>query len=80
MTGDGIKVPHEGSPEGRHRTWLQGVAHERARVIERLRARATSEEVTADRWAQSGDDRMTALHRKSAEVLLDECDRIESGA
>ena len=55
-----------------------GVREERARIVARLRARATSEDLTADRWAQGGDDRMTALHRKAAEVLREEASALES--
>ena len=56
-----------------------GASGERARIVARLRSRATSERVTADRWAHGGDDRMTALHTKAAEVLEDECERLEKG-
>lgn len=52
---------------------------ERKTIVARLRARATTEDLTADRWAQGGDDRMVSLHRKAAEVLRSEASGIEGG-
>jgi hypothetical protein len=69
---------HNGCPNDDN-DYERGVREERARIVIRLRARATSEDVTADRWAQGGDDRMVALHHKAAEVLRSEASGIEGG-
>jgi hypothetical protein len=57
----------------------RGAREERVRIVARLRARATSEDVTGDRWAQGGNDRMEDLHHKAAEVLRSEASGIEGG-
>jgi hypothetical protein len=57
----------------------RGIREERARIVARLRARATTEDLTSDRWAHGGDDRMVGLHHKAAEVLRSEASGIEGG-
>ena len=47
-------------------------------VIVGLRARATREEVTADRWL-AVDVATSSCHRLAANVLREECDRLEKG-
>lgn len=59
---------------------VAGLCVERDRIVARLRARATSEDVCADRWAQGGDDRMEALHRKAADVLREEATALEASS
>jgi hypothetical protein len=53
------------------------VAKERARIVDRLRARATSEQVTADRHLNEPD--LRSAHELAASVLSEECDRLEKG-
>ena len=71
VNGVGIGFEHKCDP--------LAVREERTRIVARLRARATAEQVTAYRWAQSGNARVEALHQKAADVLLEECDRLERG-
>lgn len=51
----------------------------RDRIVERLRARATSEEVNVERCRVAGDPRMRERYEHAAAVLREECDRLEKG-
>jgi hypothetical protein len=56
---------------------VEGARKEREGLVAMIRARAIAEEITADRWAQGGDDRMVGIHQKLVDVLRDVADRIE---
>lgn len=57
----------------------RGMREERTRIVARLRSRATSEDVTADRWEKENDHRLADIHRKGADVLKEEARGIEGG-
>lgn len=57
--------------------YVNGARAERAHIITLLRARATSEIVTADRWAQSGGGRNESRHRSIAWAFEEFADRLE---
>ena len=74
-----VKLDTRGFAEGESYAVIGLAGAERKTIVARLRARATTEDLTADRWAQGGDDRMVSLHRKAAEVLRSEASGIEGG-
>lgn len=55
---------------------VRAVDEETARIVARIRSRATSEDVTADRQSSPV---CASQHRMAAHVLRDEADRLEKG-